>query len=58
MANVFFVSVTGGPATFFALALNQVDIALIAIGVNVLLAVLMKCIDIAVRVYFKEKNDR
>lgn len=55
-ANTLFIAVTGFPATLFAFALSQTDLALIAIGVNVLLALTMKAADVAVRIYLKERQ--
>lgn len=57
MANVIFVTVTGFPATLLALSLSQADIAMIGIVVNVILALVLKGIDIAVRKR-NDKNDR
>jgi hypothetical protein len=55
-ANTIFLAITGLPATVFAFALSQTDVALIGIGINVVLAILFKAADLTLRFYFKEKK--
>ncbi len=55
-ANAIFIAITGFPTTVFAFALSQTEVALIAIAVNVCLAVGMKAVDVGLRLYLKDRK--
>jgi hypothetical protein len=57
-ANTLFIAITGLPSTLFAFALSQTEIALVAIVVNVCLAIGMKAVDVGVRLYLKNREDK
>lgn len=57
-SNGVIATITGLPATIFALSLSQTELAIVGLCVNVLLAIGLKVLDVYARIYFEQRAAR